>query len=506
MVELTKKKEMRIALCKECNFDCFFCHSEGLDRKGRDSRQPVEKIVSLIERSMELGFSDITFTGGEPLLRHRDIARILNQLGARQGKIPDITIVSNASILPRTMLDAAQNYPGNIKFNVSVHSIIPERFREIVRVETDIETVLDNIRALVAAGLKVKLNSVVLNGMNAGKGHFESFLNQATDLGAAGVKFLELLVTPSNHNHYKHFYSDEAICRDLAELSFTVQHSTLRTRLLSSPLYPGLPVEITRCTCKLGCANCSEHRDRQFDSLLRVHPCFVLSDQSFDPGDDTGALIDALKQVNANIDRYAALYGNDSPILVPYEVYVESKQEVYFSSKISPEECQDVMRRHGYEARKKRSFHIAFCLPESADREWLECKKVLKYGFDIHTPNKFEIISSKEEYFTYGNFLVSKSIFMTNKPVEIPAHDIGNAKDYIQSFGYKTWFERSFHINDYMKNESMGAISIDHSTTPINMKINKDALDSEDSLLLLRELEAEPIMIPFPLWLKNHSK
>ncbi len=61
MSEFTKKKEMRIALCKECNFDCFFCHSEGLDREGHDSRQPMEEILSLIDRSRELGFTDITF-------------------------------------------------------------------------------------------------------------------------------------------------------------------------------------------------------------------------------------------------------------------------------------------------------------------------------------------------------------------------------------------------------------------------------------------------------------
>jgi len=356
MTEVMKKKEMRIALCKECNFDCFFCHSEGLDRKGHDSRQPVEKILSLIDRSLELGFTDITFTGGEPLLRHKDIVRIFEQLGTRNYKLPDITIVSNASFLPRTMLDAAMNYPGNIKFNISLHSISPDRFKDIVRTGTDIETVLDNIRALVGARIKVKLNSVVLNGMNAGSEYFESFLNRACELGVAGVKFLELLVTPSNKNHYKYFYSDEAIRRDLQELRFTEQHSTLRTRLLSSPLYPGLPVEITRCTCKLGCANCSEHRDRQFDSLLRIHPCFVLSDKSFESGKDKESLIDALKHVNSDIDRYAALYGNDSPILIPHEVYVESKHEVFFSSKKSPEECDAVMCRLGYNARKKRSF------------------------------------------------------------------------------------------------------------------------------------------------------
>jgi len=92
---------------------------------------------------------------------------------------------------------------------------------------------------------------------------------------------------------------------------------------------------------------------------------------------------------------------------------------------------------------------------------------------------------------------------MSNKPEEIPANDIENAKRYIQSFGYKTWFEKTFHINDYMKREAGPGISIDHSTTPTNLKIHMDSLYSEEASLLIRELGAEPITIPFPQWLKN---
>jgi molybdenum cofactor biosynthesis enzyme MoaA len=497
---------MRIALCKECNFDCFFCHSEGLDRTGGDSRQPVETILSLIDRATEIGFSDITFTGGEPLLRHKDLVRILDRIGSGNGMVPDMTVVSNASHVPPSVLDSARNYAGNIKFNVSLHSIHPERFREIVRVETAIGTVLENIRRIAAAGIRVKLNSVVLNGLNSGSRNLQAFLATARDLGAGGVKLLELLITPANHNHYNYFYSDEAIRRDLEELGFTEQESTLRTRLYASPAYPDLPVEITRCTCKLGCTNCSEHRDRQFDSLLRIHPCFVLSQKSFDPGEDRESLVAALEQVDSSIDRYAALYGNDSPVLVPHEVYVENKSEIFFTSTKTPDECDAIMNRLGYKARKKRSFHLIFCLPESADSEWEECRKVMKYGFDTHTPNKFEIIFSRDEYSVMNGHLVCTSSYMSEKPEEIPANDILQARQYIEAFGYHTWFEKSFHINDYMRHENGPAISIDHSTTPINLKMDVDTLKSEDASRLLEELDAEPVTMPFPQWLYRHRE
>lgn len=506
MNEFTKKKEMRIALCKECNFDCFFCHSEGLDRTGREAVQPVEKILSLIERAIEVGFSDITFTGGEPLLRHKDIVTILDRIGRRNGNHPDITFVSNASFLPRPLIDSTKSYPGNIKFNVSLHSIDPEKFKEIVRVDTGIETVLGNIRELVAAGVKVKLNSVVLNGMNSGSGSIEAFLDRARKLEVTGVKFLELLVTPSNQNHYNYFYSDEAIRRDLLELGFSEQHSTLRTRLLSNHRYPDLTVEITRCSCKLGCANCSEHRDRQFDSQLRIHPCFVLSDKSFDTGEDKKTLIDVLKQVNSDIDRFAAIYGHDSPVLIPHEIYVESKKEVFFSSIKTSTECDIILSRFGYSPRKKRSFHLIFCLPAYPDKDWIECKKILKYGFDMHTPNKFEIIFSKEDHYIQDGILVSTTSYMSEKPEEITAYSIDEAKKYMEAFGYEVWFEKTFHIIDYMSHEKGVAISLDYSTTPINLKINYDAAVLKEVSMILKELGADAIMVPFPQWLKSRSE
>lgn len=505
MNRLQSKNEMRIALCKDCNFDCFFCHSEGLDRKGRDLRQPVEKILSLIDRAAELGYGDFTLTGGEPLLRHKDIVRILKYLGNTRARTPDITIVSNASILPQTLVNAACDYPGNIKFNISLHSIDPDKFKEIIRVGTDIEVVLGNIRSLVKAGIKVKLNSVVLNGLNSGSKNIEAFLDRARELGVSGVKFLELLVTPSNHLHYKYFYSDEAIWRDLRELEFVEQHTTLRTRLLRSPRYPDLYAEITRCTCKLGCANCFEHRDSQFDSLLRVHPCFVLSEKSIDPGEDLAGLDAALKQVRSSIDRYAEHYGNDSPVLVPHEVYVQNSENMFFSSEKTWTECDQIMKQLGYKSRKKRSFHLIFCMPTLADKDWKECNKVMKYGYDIHTPNKFEIIFTSEERFHVDGHLLSRSSYMSERPIEIPAHDMEHAQEYVQAFGYKTWFEKTFHINDYIKQEGAPIISIDQSTDPVNIKLNAGSLSREDMAIIVRTLDAKPILIPFPQWLYEHA-
>ena len=64
------RKEMRYALTEKCNFKCLFCHNEGLGHEGR-ADVSNEHIAEILEEAIQLGHTDITFTGGEPLLKNR---------------------------------------------------------------------------------------------------------------------------------------------------------------------------------------------------------------------------------------------------------------------------------------------------------------------------------------------------------------------------------------------------------------------------------------------------
>lgn len=387
----TQHREMRIALCKQCNFDCFFCHSESLDRQGPDPHKSVDEIVSLIRQATPLGFSDITFTGDEPLLRHADVCRILEKMN-KEEILPDVTIVTNGSIVPDDLVRAAASYPGNLKFNVSLHSTVPEIFTRIVRSKIPVDTVITNITRLVDAGIWVKINTVILNGINSDKDMFAQHLKRTRSLGVYDVKFLELLVTPANREFYSMYYSEDAMRRTLAQLGYHTKESGLRTSVLTSTEYPEMRVELTRCTCKVGCSHCQELRDQQFDSELKYHPCFVLSGRSLDPGEDSKSLTTALEKGEKLIAGYAKMYGNDSPMLVSQEKYVEGKEEVFFETNIPLEKCESRLAKKGFRMGKRRSFELFYCQPENPDQEWHQCRKVLKYGYDTHTPNKFESI------------------------------------------------------------------------------------------------------------------
>lgn len=493
-------REMRVALCKRCNFDCFFCHSEGLDRDGKDTPSPAADVLDLVHRAMALRFSDITFTGGEPLLRHRELSWILDQL-AREASPPDITVVTNASVVSDAFVASARAYPGRLKLNVSLHSTDPDAFHRITRSTVPVERVLANIRRLTEAGLRVKLNTVVLNGLNSGQAAFRAHLDAARSLGVAAVKFLELLVTPANREHYGFFYSDEAIGRDLAPLGFSTQSSNLRTQVLTSTALPDLVVEITRCTCKLGCAHCAELRDRQFDSDLLFHPCFVLSHEGLDPGAGTESLEAALRRGDGRIAAYARIYGNDSPMLVPHETYVDATEEVFFETPLSPASCEDRLVACGIQPVKSRSYHLFYCLPQVPDADWLECRRVIKYGYDDHTPNRFEIIFTGEEHRLANGRLVSRRTYMTPRPVEIPAQVPQQADALMRAFGYVPWFARAFRVVDFSCEGSEATISVDTAGPQVNLKVTPTALQNPQVQEALRMVEATPILIPFTAWL-----
>ena len=68
-----------------------------------------EEIYSLIKESIKNNYTDVTFTGGEPLLKLDDIIWYLNKLSEDKLK-PYITIVTNGSLIEDKLLDAIENY------------------------------------------------------------------------------------------------------------------------------------------------------------------------------------------------------------------------------------------------------------------------------------------------------------------------------------------------------------------------------------------------------------
>lgn len=154
---------LRISLTDNCNFRCFYCMPEDEYDFTPASRlmQPAE-IMSLAKTFVSLGVNKIRLTGGEPLVR-KDAAEIILALS----QLPvTLTLTTNASRLAEYAEVLQQ---ANIRsLNISLDTLDPAKFLLITR-RDQFKTVLSNIRLMVRKNFHVKINVVVMKGLNDGE-------------------------------------------------------------------------------------------------------------------------------------------------------------------------------------------------------------------------------------------------------------------------------------------------------------------------------------------------
>jgi cyclic pyranopterin phosphate synthase len=152
---------LRISVTQRCNFDCFFCHQEGESNPGGEmSPGEIEAIVSV---AAELGINKVKLTGGEPLLRD-DITEIVRRIDPY---VDEVSMTTNGYGLAEKACDLRD--AGLKRVNISLHSTRPDVFCKIIGREALTE-VRRGIAAALECGLRpVKLNMVVMKGVNDGE-------------------------------------------------------------------------------------------------------------------------------------------------------------------------------------------------------------------------------------------------------------------------------------------------------------------------------------------------
>ena len=150
---------IRVSLTDRCNFDCVYCHNEGLgDTRGpmdpRDNELSTDQVVRVLEVAAEVGVTAVKFTGGEPMLRE-DLADIVR----RTPDSMETSLTTNGTFLPGRAAALAE--AGLDRVNVSQDALDPQAFAELTR-SGAYDRVLEGVQAALDAGLApVKLNMVV---------------------------------------------------------------------------------------------------------------------------------------------------------------------------------------------------------------------------------------------------------------------------------------------------------------------------------------------------------
>lgn len=156
--------DLRVSLTDRCNLRCSYCMpEEGLDWLEKDTLLTDDEVVRLIRIGVELlGITEVRFTGGEPLLR-RGLSDIVRRTAALTPR-PETSLTTNALGLARTAGTLAA--AGLDRVNVSLDTIRSDTFQEITRRDR-LDDVVEGLAAAKAAGLgPVKVNAVLLRGIN----------------------------------------------------------------------------------------------------------------------------------------------------------------------------------------------------------------------------------------------------------------------------------------------------------------------------------------------------
>ncbi len=198
---------MRLSVTEQCNLSCCYCRPPGHAVCGVEGLLSFDETMKIVRAAARVGITKIRITGGEPLMRD-DLPELVRRISGVKG-IMDISLTTNGAFLPT--VGQALRDAGLGRVNISLDSLRPEVYHAING--GDLEDALNGLRAARELFDEVRLNTVLLRGLND---------DELCDFVAFGeknkvtVRFLELMTT-RNVDCNQHFMSNETAYRQLAD-------------------------------------------------------------------------------------------------------------------------------------------------------------------------------------------------------------------------------------------------------------------------------------------------
>jgi GTP 3',8-cyclase len=196
---------LRISVTDRCNQRCFYCMpDEGLALYDHRKILSYEDILAVVRAAGSCGFSKFRLTGGEPLIR-REICSLIRRM-AQMDHVKELALTTNGVLLAEMATDLRQ--AGLNRLNVSLDTLNPMKFQKITR-RDHFARVLSGIEQARAAGFtSVKINVVVIRGVNDDE--LEAFARWSMETGLV-VRFIEYMPIGRNNgwNRSKFIPSEE---------------------------------------------------------------------------------------------------------------------------------------------------------------------------------------------------------------------------------------------------------------------------------------------------------
>jgi cyclic pyranopterin phosphate synthase len=248
---------LRISVNERCNLRCIYCMPEKGIRFTRNAALlQTEEIIRVIKIVSLIGIQKMRFTGGEPLL-NKDIIKLV-KIASQTPNVNSVHLTTNGLLLGDKINDLkSANLSG---LNISLDTLNSEKFERIAR-RSGLESVITNMYSALEAGIpNVKINVVLMRGINDNE--MIDFV-ELTRNNPLTVRFIELMPFDS-HQIWKtgHFMGVELGLKRLQENYDSLQPtagSSTEHQIYRVPGYRGKIALIPSYTRNM-CTNCSRVR------------------------------------------------------------------------------------------------------------------------------------------------------------------------------------------------------------------------------------------------------
>lgn len=198
---------MRISITDRCNLRCRYCMPSGIQPVPMKNILSYEEIELICQAAAEVGIRKLKITGGEPLVR-LGASELIGKL-KRISEIQQVTMTTNGVLLGKYLPQLLEN--GLDAVNISLDTLNPKTY-EAITGKDEFDAVMRGIERCVAAGLKVKVNTVLQKGVNDGE-WLE--IAELTKEFPVDVRFIEMM--PIGHGKHYETIDNESILAGLGK-------------------------------------------------------------------------------------------------------------------------------------------------------------------------------------------------------------------------------------------------------------------------------------------------
>lgn len=208
---------LRLSVIEACNFSCSYCLPNGYQaRPGVPALLREDEIARLLRAFAGVGMRKVRLTGGEPSLR-KDLTQLIATAANTPG-VEKVALTTNGCVLRKRRAD--WQAAGLSALNVSVDALERQRFAAITGHDR-LDDILLGIDEALNAGLpSIKLNAVLLRGLNDDQ--LPAFLDYLRERPVA-LRFIELMQTGTNRAYFEaHHYRAEALELQLQQAGWSL--------------------------------------------------------------------------------------------------------------------------------------------------------------------------------------------------------------------------------------------------------------------------------------------